>query len=123
MTAPTRRDVAADLRLSIGALIQSCTHLGDAILGAQTLGLADAELRGHFAVLRRRADELAAIADSVDGGADACGCGDAEYCDVCHPVKRPAPKLELIPGGIQSAGMCRECGRIGDHQPRCPEVA
>lgn len=100
-TTPTRRDVAADLRLSIGALIQSCTHLGDAILGAQTLGLADAEMRSHFAMLRRHADALSAIADHID---------------------KPAPKLELLPGGIQSAGMCRECGRIGDHQPRCPEV-
>lgn len=100
---PTRKGAAADLRLTIGTLLVTCRHLSDAIMGAQTLGLADAELRGHFAVLRRRADELSAIADRIDTPS--------------------APKFELIPGGIASSGVCPECGRIGDHQPRCPEVS
>jgi len=98
-----REDVEADLRHAVAELIMATTHLGDAILGAQTVGLGagvQADLRGHFAVLRRRADEMALLADSLAS---------------------PAPKLELIPGGITSQ-MCSECGRIGDHSTTCPEV-
>ena len=81
------------------------THLGDAILGAQTVGLSggvQADLRGHFAVLRRRADEMALLADSLAA---------------------PAPKLELVSEDHPLAGMCARCGGILDHSTTCPEVS
>lgn len=104
MSAPTRPASAKDILADAHArLLAAGIVMADAILAAQEEGLACEP------TLRTIHHELLAVADRQA----------AELEKVESP--RPAPTLELIPGGLV-ARMCLECGRIGDHQPRCPEV-
>lgn len=104
MSAPTQpRSAAYLLQQAHGKLLGSCAHLADAI------NLGEGLDEGTRLYLQTVHHVLLAEADRQEG--------------VLRKLTPKPPRLELIPGGIQSAGMCPECGRIGDHQPRCPEVS
>ena len=104
MNTPTRPTSAADILADAHArLLAAGIVMADAIVAAQDEGLACEP------TLRAIHHELLAVADR-----------QVEQLERLGPPK--APRLELIPGGITSSGMCSQCGRIGDHQPRCPEL-
>lgn len=104
MTAPTRPASAASLlEGAYAGVIAAAIVMADAIVAAQNEGLSCEP------TLRTIHHELLAVAD--------------RQVDVLEEFGQPKPpRLELIPGGITSHGLCRHCGRIGDHSTTCPEV-
>jgi|SRR5690606_24806562 len=104
MNTPTKPARAADILADAHArLLAAGIVMADAILAAQEEGLPCEPM------LRTIHHQLLAVADR-----------QVEQLEKLGPPK--APRFELIPGGIASHGLCRHCGRIGDHQPRCPEL-
>lgn len=104
MTAPTKPKSAADLlEGAYAGVIAAAIVMADAIVAAQNEGLSCEP------TLRTIHRELLTLADRQDAA--------------IQSLAAKPPRFELIPGGIASSGVCPECGRIGDHQPRCPEVS
>lgn len=104
MNTPTKPSFAADILADAHArLLAAGIVMADAILAAQEEGLP------HEPMLRTIHHQLLAVADR-----------QVEVLEKLGPPK--APRLEVIPGGITSHGLCRHCGRIGDHSTTCPEV-